>query len=315
MKATCLLLVLCALLPVAAGVAAGRETLRVATYNLQNYTNAGRLTEEGYKKDYPKPEGAKRALHAVFRAMDADVVVVQEMGSEAHLRELQMDLRSLGLDYPHCLLAEAGDADRHLAVLSRLPFVRTSTFSHLDFNYLGQRQRVKRGLLELVIATEQGPLTLWGVHLKSRFTERAEDPESNQLRGAEATAIRDLILRRHPDPGTALYCVLGDFNDGKQKRPLRAMQERGQTRIGELLESRDSRGERWTHFYLSAETYERFDHILVSPLLSRQVLAPEGFAGARARIVDVPETMEASDHRPVLVELRLRPLSVAPGGS
>lgn len=291
--------------------ARARDTLRVATYNLQNYTNAGRLTDEGFRKDYPKPENAKCALHAVFRAMDADLVVVQEMGSEAHLLELQMDLRSLGMDYPHILLAEAGDTTRHLAVLSRLPLERHSTFSHLEFPYFGQKMRVKRGLLELVISTDAGPFTLWGVHLKSRFTEKAEDPESNVLRGAEATAIRDLILRRHPDPGATLFCILGDFNDGKHKRPLRAMQERGALRIAELLEARDTRGERWTHFYLGAESYERFDHILVSPLLSQRVLEPEGYAHCRARIIDVPETMVASDHRPVLAEFRLRPKPLA----
>jgi len=305
MKRTFLLLLLVGFIPCTCTLA--RDTIRVATYNLQNYTNAGRLTDEGFRKDYPKPELAKRALHAVFRALDADIVVVQEMGSEAHLRELQMDLRSLGMDYPHTLLAEAGDADRHLAVLSRLPFERHSTFSHLEFPYLGQKMRVKRGLLELVVSTEAGPLTLWGVHLKSRFTEKPEDPESNLLRGAEATAIRDLILRRHPDPGAVLFCILGDFNDGKHRRPLRAMQERGALRIAELLEARDTRGERWTHFYLSAESYERFDHILASPLLSQRVLEPEGYAECRARIMDVPETMEASDHRPVLAEFRLRP--------
>jgi endonuclease/exonuclease/phosphatase family metal-dependent hydrolase len=290
-------------------VCPAREGLRVATYNLQNYTSAGRMTGDGFHKDYPKPEAAKRALHTVFKAMDADIVVVQEMGSEAHLRELQMDLRALGLDYPHCLLAEANDSDRHLAVLSRVPFVRSSTFSHLDFNYLGQRLRVKRGLLELVIATDAGPLTLWGVHLKSRFTEHAEDPESNLLRGAEATAIRDLILRRHPDPSTALFCILGDFNDGKQKRPLRAMQERGTLKVAELLNAQDSRSECWTHYFQSAESYEHFDHILVSPPLVRRVLGPEGQQGSKARILDVPETLEASDHRPVLVELGLHPIN------
>ena len=56
------------------------ETLTVATYNVENYVAADRMTETGYRKDYPKPELEKRALRRVIRALAADVVVLQEMG-------------------------------------------------------------------------------------------------------------------------------------------------------------------------------------------------------------------------------------------
>ena len=41
------------------------ETLTVATYNIENYGPANRVTEAGYRKDYPKPEPEKRALRGV----------------------------------------------------------------------------------------------------------------------------------------------------------------------------------------------------------------------------------------------------------
>jgi hypothetical protein len=37
---------------------------------------------------------------------------------------------------------------------------------------------VKRGLLEITLATTAGDLTLFGLHLKSRFTDRPDDPMS-----------------------------------------------------------------------------------------------------------------------------------------
>src|ERR1041385_3419850 len=75
------------------------ETLTVATYNLENYGPADRVTEMGYRQDYPKPESEKRALRAVILALNADILVVQEMGPHPFLEELRRDLKNAGLDY------------------------------------------------------------------------------------------------------------------------------------------------------------------------------------------------------------------------
>ena len=90
--------------------AAHAETLTVATYNLENYVPANRVTEAGYRTDYPKPEAEKRALRAVIRGLDADILVLQEMGPQAYLDELRRDLKSEGRVYPHAALATAIDA-------------------------------------------------------------------------------------------------------------------------------------------------------------------------------------------------------------
>jgi endonuclease/exonuclease/phosphatase family metal-dependent hydrolase len=281
----------------------------VATYNLENYTSANRLTEDGYKKDYPKPEAAKQALHAVVRSLDAEVLAVQEMGPRPYLEEFKRDLAAVGLPYPHDALVEGADEARHIALLSRVPLKSVTPHTQIEFNYFGERARVKRGVLEVVLETSAGDLSLWVVHLKSRNTDRADDPGSALRRGAEATAIRDLIMRRHPDALAARYLILGDFNDGKTKRPLRAMQERGKTPVSNLLPAADSRGERWTHFYLHEESYERVDHILASPGLMRSLVPPPGRETPGAQILDTPETALASDHRPVWVEVAENPSS------
>src|SRR5208283_4509935 len=119
---------------------------------------------------YPKPEAAKTALRAVIRALDADVLALQEMGPAGYLEELQRDLRGEGLDYPHATLAEAADADRHVAVLSRIPLGRVQAHADLDFPYGGGRAKVKRGLLEAVVTVDGTELTLFVVLMRSRFT-------------------------------------------------------------------------------------------------------------------------------------------------
>ena len=136
----------------------------------------------------------------MIRALDADVLALQEMGPAGYLEELRRDLRAEGVDYPHAALAEAADADRHVAVLSRIPFSRVQTHAGLDFRYFGGRAKVKRGLLEVDLAVAGGELTLFVVHLRSRFTERADDPGAALFRAGEAEAVRDLVLRRFPDP-------------------------------------------------------------------------------------------------------------------
>jgi endonuclease/exonuclease/phosphatase family metal-dependent hydrolase len=275
------------------------ETFTIATYNVENYVAAGRRVEGVYRPAYPKPEAAKQALRAVIRALDADVLALQEMGPAAYLEELQRDLRAGGVDYPHAALAEAADADRHVAVLSRLPLLRVQTQTGLEFRYFDGREKVKRGVLEVDLAATGGEVTLFVVHLRSRFTERADDPGSALCRAGEAEAIRDHVLRRFPNPAAARFLVLGDCNDTKDSKPLRLLTKRGKTAITALLDAADPRGETWTYTYFKDDTYGRVDHVLVSPGLVSSV------AGGRAQIYDGPGVREASDHRPVVVRLEL----------
>lgn len=278
-------------------VAARAETLTIATYNIENYGASNRMTEAGYRKDYPKPEPEKKALRAVLAAMNADIVVLQEMGPRPYLDELQRDLINEGLDYPHVALATAADADRHVAILSRRALKNVVTHTDLEFTYFGAKEFVKRGLLEATVASTAGDVTIFAVHLKSRFTERPDDALSAIRRTGEATAIRDRVLKRFPRPAAASFVILGDCNDGKAGKALERLRSRGKTVVSELLPAADSRGESWTHAFRKDDTYTRVDHILVSPGLSPAV------RGAAARIIDADGVRAASDHRPVMATL------------
>jgi exonuclease III len=83
---------------------------------------------------------------------------------------------------------------------------------------------------------------------------------------------------------------------------VRALQKRGDTVIGELVQATDSRGELWTHFFRREDTYSRIDYLLVSPAMKPFV------AGKKATIWDGAGTREASDHRAVYLQLKLEPL-------
>ena len=277
------------------------ETLTVATYNIENYGPANRVTEAGYRKDYPKPEAEKRALRTAIRGLAADVLVLQEMGPRPYLDELRRDLKSEGCDYPFAELASASDADRHLAILSKRPLKAVTTHTDLSFAYFGGKETVKRGLLEATVATAAGDVTIFVVHLKSRYTDRPDDPMSAVRRAAEATVVRDRVLQRFPKPVEARFVILGDCNDSRTSKAVGFLQKRGKTEIAKLLPAADSRGELWTHAYRREESYSRVDQIFVSPGLLPLV------ADGTARIYDGAGVREGSDHRPVIVTLAFEP--------
>lgn len=275
------------------------ETLSVATYNVENYVAADRMAEGTFRQGYPKPEGEKQALRAVIRALNADVLALEEMGPRPYLEELQRDLARDGLVYPYVELLEASDVDRHVAVLSRRPFAALTKHTDLTFPYFGAKETVKRGLLEVRLATEAGEVTVFIVHLKSRFTDRADDPNSALRRYGEAVAVRDRVLKVFHESEFARFLIVGDCNDSAGSKPLHALTQKGKSVIAEILPALDSHGEGWTHFYKKEQTYSAVDHVLVSAKLKPAVV------GGTAKICDAPETAAASDHRPVVVTLNL----------
>jgi endonuclease/exonuclease/phosphatase family metal-dependent hydrolase len=275
------------------------ESLVIATYNIENYTATDRMTPEGYRQNYPKPESEKTALRAVIHALHADVLVLEEMGPQPFLDELQRDLARQGDDYPHAFLVDGPDPERHVALLSKRGWKTVTPHTDMEFSYRGTVEKVKRGLLEVTFAAAGGDFTLWAVHLKSKLTESddEDDPQSASLRAAEALAVRRAVLEKFPDPETARFAILGDFNDGKGSKPVQDLLRHGRTNITYMVPATDSHGEVWTEFYARQEIYSGFDHILVSPALRAAV------RDGRAVIFDAPGVSLASDHRPVVVTL------------
>lgn len=277
------------------------EPLRIATWNVANYGPASRVTAAGYRSDYPKPEAEKSALRAVLHSLDADLVALQEMGPPAYLEELARDLAREGLQYPHRAVAEDGEPRRN-ALLSRLPLRAVRTHRDIEFPYLGQTTRLRRGLLEATLVTTGGEVTILVLHLKSPLSEDPRDPRADVLRRAEAVAVRNRLLERFPDPRRARFLMLGDCNDIPTGPAVQALRRRGRTELLRLASAVDDRGDSWTHHYRRGETYARVDLILYSPAAAPWVTGP-------GKIPDGADVRQASDHRPVVVELRPGPVS------
>lgn len=277
--------------------AASAEILTVATFNVRNYLVEDRVVDGRWRPEYPKPEIERDAVRAVITRHRPDVLVLQEMGDGPFLEELRRDLKADGLVYRHAHLVRGADESRHLALLSQVPF-RVVPPADIDFKYFEGRLPLKRGYLEAHFHTAGQPWVLFGVHLKSRYTDDSRDPESARRRTREAQTLRDYIREQFPPESGPSYLVVGDFNDTRGQAPIRRFLEVSDTVLTEAVPAVDSRGESWTHYYRREDVYSRVDFILASPAMLQRYVPESG------RVVDDPEALVASDHRMVLATFR-----------
>ncbi|HEY6226793.1 MAG TPA: endonuclease/exonuclease/phosphatase family protein [Verrucomicrobiae bacterium] len=272
----------------------------VGTYNLELYLDAPAGTMRA------KPDVAKAKIREALKAMNVDVLAVEEMGSRDTFAEFTKSLRAEGLDYPFTEYVQAYDTNLHVAVLSRFPIVSRRSHTNESFLLNGRRMHVLRGFSEVDIqvgGTYQ--FTLLSAHLKSKRQAGFSDEED--VREQEALLLRekiDAILAARPD---ANLIVLGDFNDFRDARSTRAIIGRGKNtlvdtrpaeRNGDTHAVANEPGAYrqivWTHFYAKEDTYARLDYILLSRGMARE-WDPQG-----TYILTMANWGIASDHRPLV---------------
>lgn len=274
------------------------ESVRVATFNLDNYLVMNRHVDGKWRPSYPKPESEKSAIRQAILSVKPDVLILQEMGDVAFLEELRADLMHEGRHYTYAVHFEAEDEERHLAVLSSLPPQNVQKHTDLDFKYFDRREKVKRGLLEMTFALpDESGFKLFAVHLKSRWTVDKLDPQSELRRTKEAEACRERIIERTADLGVTRYCVAGDFNADPNSAAMRRFYKRGQLRIGGRVPAFDSRGHVWTHFYRKHSVYSTVDGFVASPAMMKSITDGVG------RIWEPPNGQSGSDHRLVYMDV------------
>ena len=274
------------------------EELRIATYNLNNYLITDRYVDGRWRPSYPKPEREKAIIRQIIKDVSPDVLVLQEMGSIDFLHELRADMAREGIHYDYFEHMEGADQNRYLAVLSKRAPKGVHKHKDLNFKYFEGREVVKRGMLEMTFELTCGTkFQLFAVHLKSRYTDKKEDLQSNLRRVREAEACRNRIIERTHDLGADKYLVVGDFNDHPSSATMRRFYRRGNLEIGALVPAADSRGELWTYFYEKESRYESVDGFVASSAFMPMIKS------RCAKIVDSLGALTGSDHRMVYLNL------------
>jgi endonuclease/exonuclease/phosphatase family metal-dependent hydrolase len=291
---------LAAFLLFALALSARAEVVRVASFNLRNYTATDRIVDKSWTPDYPKDEDEKTAAREIILSVRPDIIVFEEMGPAEYLEELRLDLAREGMDYPYSAHMVAEDKERCLAALSRIPFEKVEKITDMSFTSAGEKFAVKRGLLALTFKTDGNEWTIYGAHIKSRYGSAGEAEANSRERIGEANAIRSRIQKIYKKADAPFWMLAGDMNDMPGSSVWKRLTVKGEKHLGVDLRPVDSRGESWTYYYKKADSYERIDMMLASEALAREVM-PES-----AKIYDGPEAEKASDHRMIYVDLEFK---------
>jgi len=292
-------------LAMACFVLSGAETFRVATYNLENY-----LDQPAESRPHAKSDQAKAKIRESIRAMNPDVLALEEMGGTSALLELRNALKVDGLDYPDWEFVCGMDTNIHVAVLSRLPIVTRHPHTNDDYLLDGHRFRVSRGFAEVDFRVSTNfTFTLIAAHLKSRRPVPEADQAEQRLE--EAKILRGIVdghLTNHPD---AKLIVLGDFNDVKNSDSTKEIIGHGRFRLTDTRPAERNgdntpaknprfapRNIAWTDYYGVEDTYSRIDYILLSPAMARHWVTNDTY------VLALPNWGVGSDHRPIVAAFK-----------
>ena len=161
----------------------------------------------------PAPFIADRlaALPAALRAVDADIVALQEIYKVAHKRQV---MKALADRWPHAAFPQRRPLhklDSGLLVLSRFP-IADARFHPFKAAPRDEKAFVHRGCFETIHAVPGfGPMTLLSFHTTAGGTRH--DPESvvaDSIRGQQIDAILGLAERAPDSPAI----LIGDLNAG-----------------------------------------------------------------------------------------------------
>lgn len=289
-------------------------SVRLATYNVENLfddVDDPALTGKYEDKDLAKPELELRGAAAAIRALDADVLAVEEVESIDALRWFRDHwLKDLGYEY--IASVDAGD-ERGIeqGVLSRFPITGIKNWPGLALEGVhpekapdaeaGSSLKLHRSPLKVEVvlggegATSQ-VLTLFVVHHKS-------GAKSAYWREAEAKKVVELVhAEEAASPGRAI-AILGDFNATPEQASVKTYLTGG---FIDVFGDRVQGDPAW----ITHESGRTIDLILGNRALVEHIASGSHFvlgvparpAGSDWKTTPPPEGY-ASDHYPVAVDL------------
>jgi predicted extracellular nuclease len=271
-------------------------TVTIASYNVLNFFDE---YDDPYHEDEstpPKPKEELEKLAVSIRALDADVLAMQEVENRGYLeRFVRAMLGDMG--YEHLVCFEGNDQRGiQCAVLSRLPVgpVTSHRFLRFDSNGKGPVGDLyfRRDVLQVSIEEPDAPaFCVFVVHLKSK----RDGDATETYRVAEARAARRILdgdLRKDKD---ALFVICGDFNDTWTSPTLKALRGEGPNALADFLSDVPK-----DVVSFNKEPKGMIDFMLASPAMAKRYV-PKSY-----RIVPGGIESTGSDHNPVTAKFELR---------
>lgn len=285
------------------------DTVRVATYNLEHFVDAFDDPYVDASRESTPDPAAVAEKHRLFaealRALDADVLSLQEVEGEGLIRAL---VDSLVPDLGYRFIASADDADwyQNVVVLSRLPLGPLTTFADAVTPIPGQRDDdgrpaatdlINHRLFVVDVYAQPGyTFSLAAAHLKAGRSDR-----DAAWRTGQAGLLHAWLGERFGDDADdANVLIAGDLNalpsGASFEALLNASGARGPVRFSDPLASTA------TFSHPADAPTRRIDHVLVS-----EGIQPEMVPGSARVVVPIaPNPERLSDHLPVVLDLVAR---------
>ncbi|MDH5637937.1 MAG: endonuclease/exonuclease/phosphatase family protein [Nitrospinota bacterium] len=297
-------------------------SIRVATFNVENLffrykfrKNFDPTKQDGFSINNLafaiNNETAKKITAATIKAVDADIICLQEVESLDALDSFNS--RYLGSKgYAHRIVIDSHDPRRiDVAVLSRFPFSHINTHRH-ERNASGKAWLFSRDCLEVDVNVDNKTLSLYINHLKSMMGGRSQ---TKNRRLEQANRVKDIINEWWKPGGyEGNFIVLGDMNDypGDHTSLKSLIDHPGLVNVVDRLPKSD----RWTHYYAKKDDYSQLDYLLLSkslaesnkglPGVERRGLPTRAARATQARFKNVGKNNpKASDHCPLYMDLVL----------
>jgi predicted extracellular nuclease len=316
-------------------------TVKVATFNVENLfarfqfqkniKDLSTIIQNGWTVNQTffgvYNEKEKRITAEAIRALDADIVGLQEVENLDTLRKFRTEYLGGRKAYPYAVVIDGNDPRRiDVAVLSRYPIGNMQSHSDLWSSELGY-YIFSRDCLVVDVELPGGPtLTLFVNHLKSMYDPGDPDhgrQNTRRKREIQAQKVREIVTARFgPAAGEHPFIILGDFNDYLES------DAQGEPGIDSLVRwdqvvnvvDRLPAEERWTHYFkgrgaAAPASYHQLDYLLLSrcladrngepPYIERRGLPRRAKLYSGERFEGVGQNSpKASDHCPVVMELQ-----------
>jgi len=275
-----------------ASVGQNNSEIRICSLNLKNYNTAYRYVD-GKTQLIPKVESERNGVCKILKDVNADVLVVQELGDEGFLNDLNKRLRKIGVVYPYSFISSKVTASR-IAILSKLKPTEIFDFSNIAMLYNGEKSESSRGTLGIKLKVNGREFCVFGLHLKSKFGSNKEDRDFRVFRNTESIALCERIIQDLGFKAPMMLC--GDFNEDVENSDLRRIFAKYSFI---LLPAYDSNGENHTYLWKKKKRFFRYDSFLINKALSKIVLK------SSAVIHTCESDYTFSDHRAIFADFKI----------
>lgn len=267
--------------------------VRVMTWNLENFFD--RFDDPFTRDEVTTPSFVDatrmQRISDVIHKINPDVLCVEEVENRQILESFnQAYLGDLGYEV---VLLEGNDSRGiDVGVLTRVPVQGVTSYRHLRFtDEEGQEQKFQRDLLRVELGGKL-QADVYVVHFKSQHGGARAD----LVREAEARAAVAIIQSERAKDPNYRAVITGDFNEVLEESTIQQFLQAG------LIDS-CAGTEKYT--YNQKPYLTRIDFALLTPALATDMI--------KAEVIDRVEGFSlpcASDHFPVVVELRAQKLAL-----